>query len=567
MNAIHVIVALIYAFATTTAFFVAGYLWQNKGNRGAIPLIATNISVGAWIGLLFTATVTPAPINEIAAKALYLPLSTSVASIFLFALEYTGKEEYVTRKTAVLLSIHPIIGVVLAFVNPGELYIAMSEPTTIGIQEQWGVLFWIHATYSYGLIISAALIMLKFFFRNEKHIYKGQTILILLAIISGISLNAVYLLGGIVFNTSAIGTVIAMVLFTVAIVKYDLTNITPVAREKIVEHIRDGIVITDNDNKIVNVNGQAETILGITSDMIGENIIEKAENGFDEKYEKVISNVSNEEVIEYRNQHLRVQHEVMENNRGSDIGRLLIFEDITQRVEREEEMRRKNEQLDQFASTIAHDLRNPLSAAKGFLNTGLDEDNEEMLKEAQKQHERMQEMIEDILDLSKAGNEVSNTDEMKLKETVKQGWKHAETDTNELELLFDNTVTLKGDKTRVLQIFENLFRNAQEHNTDPVTVTVGLINNEKEQENSATENRSGIFIADNGTGIDATKREKVFEHGHTTNKDGTGFGLSIIKDIIEAHGWSVKITSSESGGAQFNIKNINSLKNKKVNDE
>ena len=63
----------------------------------------------------------------------------------------------------------------------------------------------------------------------------------------------------------------------------------------------------------------------------------------------------------------------------------------------------------------------------------------------------------------------------------------------------------------------------------------------------------GFFVADDGRGIPADERERVFERGYTTDPDGTGFGLAIVETIVEAHGWSVTAVESEDGGVRFEI--------------
>ena len=83
--------------------------------------------------------------------------------------------------------------------------------------------------------------------------------------------------------------------------------------------------------------------------------------------------------------------------------------------------------------------------------------------------------------------------------------------------------------------------NAIEHGGDDVTVRIGII--EPNQ----------LFIADDGSGISTEAREKVFSRGYSTATDGTGLGLSIVETICEAHGWTVTVTSSEHGGARFEI--------------
>jgi signal transduction histidine kinase len=66
---------------------------------------------------------------------------------------------------------------------------------------------------------------------------------------------------------------------------------------------------------------------------------------------------------------------------------------------------------------------------------------------------------------------------------------------------------------------------------------------------------TGFYVADDGPGIPEDDRERVFEPGHTTG-GGTGFGLPIVARIAEAHGWSVTVTDSETGGARFEIRSV-----------
>jgi signal transduction histidine kinase len=63
-------------------------------------------------------------------------------------------------------------------------------------------------------------------------------------------------------------------------------------------------------------------------------------------------------------------------------------------------------------------------------------------------------------------------------------------------------------------------------------------------------------VADDGPGIPPERRDLVFEHGFTDSPDGTGFGLAIVRSIVEAHGWTVSVTESETGGARFEVRGV-----------
>jgi signal transduction histidine kinase len=111
-------------------------------------------------------------------------------------------------------------------------------------------------------------------------------------------------------------------------------------------------------------------------------------------------------------------------------------------------------------------------------------------------------------------------------------------------LVVDDDLTFAVDPDRLQQLFENLFRNAIEHGGDDVTIRVGAIEN------------NGFYVEDDGPGIPEEKREDVFDSGFTTNRDGTGFGLAIVKEIVEAHGWTVSVADSDEGGARFEVTDI-----------
>lgn len=66
----------------------------------------------------------------------------------------------------------------------------------------------------------------------------------------------------------------------------------------------------------------------------------------------------------------------------------------------------------------------------------------------------------------------------------------------------------------------------------------------------------GFYVSDDGKGVPSNKREEIFEAGYSTNEAGTGFGMSIVRKIAEAHGWTVTLTKSNGSGARFEIRNV-----------
>ena len=220
--------------------------------------------------------------------------------------------------------------------------------------------------------------------------------------------------------------------------------------------------------------------------------------------------------------------------------------DITERKEREREIQRQNERLDEFASIVSHDLRNPLQVASGHLDIAQRECDSESLDTVADAHDRMKALISDLLTLAREGEAVHEPEAVDLASVASDCWATVETD--DAAFVTESDLTISADPRRLRQLFENLMRNATEHGGDDVTVSVG-----------ALDTGDGFYVADDGEGIPEDERGQVFESGWTTAEDGTGFGLSIVEEVAAAHGWDIAVTESADGGAQFEFTGVRTV--------
>ncbi|ELZ42633.1 PAS/PAC sensor signal transduction histidine kinase [Halorubrum coriense DSM 10284] len=221
-----------------------------------------------------------------------------------------------------------------------------------------------------------------------------------------------------------------------------------------------------------------------------------------------------------------------------EITRLVgVTRNVTERVERERQLRQQNERLGEFASVISHDLRSPLNVAQGRAALLAGQGESEHLDPLLQALDRMEAIVEDTLTLARQGNTISETESVSLTNLVGKCW--ATVDTGEATIEVVDEMTFQADPDRLRHVFENLFRNAVEHVGSDVTVRVGC------------HNEFGIYVEDNGPGIPVEKRDEVFEPGHSSAQGGTGFGLTIVKRIVEAHGWELSVTDGTDGGARF----------------
>ena len=211
------------------------------------------------------------------------------------------------------------------------------------------------------------------------------------------------------------------------------------------------------------------------------------------------------------------------------------------RAEREAERERQRERLERFASMVSHDLRDPLQTAKATLAVARAGD-EAALEELDGLFDRMDELIGDVLTLAKQGQTVGETEPVAVDEVAEAAWSTIEADRAALDIDVDAAPTVSADPERLRTLFENLFRNAVEHAGADVTIRVG-----------ALDDTLGFYVADDGPGFGDVDADRLFEYGYSTEADNTGFGLNIVYDIVEAHGWAITATTGRDGGARFEV--------------
>ncbi|MEF8851274.1 MAG: GAF domain-containing protein [Haloarculaceae archaeon] len=261
-------------------------------------------------------------------------------------------------------------------------------------------------------------------------------------------------------------------------------------------------------------------------------------------------------------------------------------ENALDRLDHERELERQNERLQEFASIVSHDLRNPLNVAIGRLELVREECDHEQLDDVAQAHERMESLIDDLLALARTGGASTDPRDVALADAVRRCWDNVET--GEATVVVETERTVRADPGQLRRLFENLFRNAVEHgSTGPDSQarqdSGGAGSSEpsvaggpdEAVEHDSTFRRSsptdegppehrdsrvtitvgdtddGFYVADDGQGIPPDERDRVFEPGYSTVDGGTGFGLKIVERTAAAHGWTVDVTESESGGARF----------------
>lgn len=241
---------------------------------------------------------------------------------------------------------------------------------------------------------------------------------------------------------------------------------------------------------------------------------------------------------------------------------LCLARDITRRKKAEDALKSLNRELEGYAETVSHDLRSPLTAirlagdnlktvlAKKDQVEDLDAEVTRIAEVVLASAAQAEALIEDLLDLAKAGQEAEDITEVDVSALVGRVMEEHENDISErgITVVMDEDLgTMKANSTHVYQVFSNLIDNAIRYNTskDPVVEVKYL---------GKTPSGQVYVVKDNGPGIPKAERENVFLPFYKGESGSTGIGLAIVQRIVEQYGGTVRVYSNGGTCFEFSIK-------------
>jgi PAS domain S-box-containing protein len=354
-------------------------------------------------------------------------------------------------------------------------------------------------------------------------------------------------------------------------ISFKTKAVTEIARSRellnqLFENAPMGIVLLDNERKVINLNKGFEAIFGydlhelrgnsLTDFIISPELTEESDRLNESAFKGEIDFV---ESFRYSKSGEKVHTmiyslPVMEKKKI--IGIYGIYIDIGQRINAEEELKTRNLELDNFVYKVSHDLRAPLASILGLINlTKLEETKEEQdyyVELMEGQVNKLDHFIRDILSHSKNLKMSVSSDKINFEEIVSKCFEdlsYLKATSKIVRKIIISEGDFYSDKWRISEIFRNLignaikYRNPQEPESI-VEVTVAI-------------NPKGckIIVVDNGIGIDQDKLPHVMEmfYRGTENSDGSGIGLYIVQKAVEKIDGTLEIWSKVNEGTKFQI--------------
>lgn len=555
---------LIAAAMVSVGLLVVAY--RSRDNRGAMGLIGVLVAAITWsvadaVRLSSTQITVKLLMNDV---RFFGPVLVTV-SVFLFAAEYTNREEWLTPERVAALFVVHAVTLVLVFTNTWHHLvrqdIAIDQSVDFVLMDiTWGPWYYVHALYSYLLLVAAAvMLLLKLSQSTDVQTYRGQALAILIATLVPWGMNAAFIAGVTKVDLTSLGFTVTGSMFAVAVFRYQILDILPIARSTVVDNMEEGYIVLGPNDNVVDVNEKATEILDVRKEHIIGTPIQAVYKGYQEILDRFEEEQETRDQINVERdgevRYYDVDISPIYDQRNEFTGRVVIIRDITaqerqqRQLERQkaqlerqkDQLERQNERLEDFASIVSHDLRNPINVVSGRIELARMSPDEKHFDEMEEGLERMESIIDDMLMMARQGQAVSKTELVSLPTIARDAWSNVDTKSATLDV--ECTREIQADRGRLLQIFENLFRNAIDHGRADVSVRVGDV-------------EGGFFVEDDGPGIPEPEREDVLEKGYTTADDGTGFGLSIVETAAQAHGWDIEISEGENSGARFEIHGV-----------
>ncbi len=327
--------------------------------------------------------------------------------------------------------------------------------------------------------------------------------------------------------------------------------------------MQEGVIAIDKDEKIITINSAAAKIFDFpVSKLKARYILEVARNfGLQKFIQRALATHEpvEEDIVITRDEDLtlNIHSTALYDSEERRIGTLIIFHNIT-RIRRLERMHKD------FAANVSHELKTPLTAIKGFIETLQEmlvnndtQQSEQFLKIIEKNVNRMIELINDLLALSRL-ERLQGTDiqfENQPMATLIQGAVnicHARINAKNITVSIDCPEDLNGRVDPILmeQAIINLVDNAVKYNPEGSQIAIAV---------TRQDNSLDIEIKDNGIGIDKEHLPKIFnrfyriDRGRSRNEGGTGLGLAIVKHIIQYHNGKIDVESIKGSGSCFKI--------------
>lgn len=551
--------ALLYVMAVLLSVVLAVLAWRMRPAKGAEWFALLMISAGMWaLGYMLGFFNRSFEWQMLMLRVEYLGPTGAPLFWMLFVLSYTHFDRWFNQRVVGLLAIVPltVYGLVLTVEQHQlmyqELWVTVEQGLVV-VRRTYGPAFWVIIGYDYTLV-TATLVMLILSAVRHSSMMRGQMVVLMIGASIPMGLNVLYVIDKNPFDPydpSSLAFVAAGMFGILAMGRFRLLNVVPVAHDLVVRNVNSGVVVIDVQGYVLEVNPVAEQVLGCRRDEVLGQVVFEA---FPEHHELLVKfqdvlEVKTEIAIGERFYELEVTP--LYGRLGRVSGRIIILYDIT-------EQKRLIAELDAYAHTVAHDLKNPLGIIRGYADF-IEEDFlddlpfelRECVQHISSTSQQMTEIVNALLMLAGVRRhgkvEALPLDMGEVVSGALGRLSRVFYDSGAEVVLPNEWPVALGYGPWVEEVWANYISNAVKYGGSPPVVELG-----------ADAGDNGVvrfWVRDNGAGIAEEDRGALFVEfsrlAQHKRSEGHGLGLSIVRRIVERLDGEVGMEQVADGGSRF----------------
>lgn len=555
--------------ATAISLLLAVYAWRRRPATGSTLFALLMLSVVQWtVAYSLEVTSTDLAIKLIWAKVQYLGIVILPVAWLAFALEYTGRESWLSAGNLSLLALIPALTFLLVMTNEAHglmwrrvvLYPTLPFPTLVREYGEW---FWVFTAFSYGCFLVASVYLFTGWRSEVTWLYRGQSIALLLGLLMPWAAHALYVAGLTAVDLTPFGFSLSGLVLAIYMLQLHLFDMAPVAYRAVMDSMVNGLLVVDRQGRIVDLNTAVQDILhqpapellGKPIDAVHPRLGAFLHDSPDRSLEITLGPAEKQRYYEAAVSHLQ-------DWRKKSRGHLLILHDIT--------ARKKVEQMrDDMTRAMVHDLRAPISNSwlalemfKKDLPASPPAGDHELLELTFANMEKTLDLVNNILEVSRleSGKMPLSCRAIDLPQLIAGVLKAqaSRAAKKQVQLHHDVASALPpawADASLVERVLQNLVDNGIKFSPAGGTVSVTAVPAPAGTNAATASPCLLISVSDSGPGIPPAFKERLFEK-FTTNgghQAGSGLGLAFCKMALAAHDETIWVDSKAGQGATFHF--------------
>lgn len=342
--------------SATTSLGITLIAWKRRTAPGAVGLMLFMLADTIWAATYAVRWMVAEPVAQLFwLDATYFGVAFHVTFLMIFALQFTGRAHLITRRNLILAAIVPFITLLLLWTDQWHgLFFGGYHST--GSILNGGPWFWFFVIYSYTQVFIVLGLFFQAFIRASG-LYRLQAAAILFGAFLPITGNVLGLIGFSPFpnlDLTPFIFIISGLIYAYGLFGFRMMDVVPVARHKLVDEMKDGVIVLDANKRIVDVNPAVQRLIGVSAGAIGHSSIEvlNACLHLDQVGDLTASSLIDIRVSENPPRDVELQISPLSDTQQKISGHLLILHEITERKQLEEEREKVNIRLRTLSAAI-----------------------------------------------------------------------------------------------------------------------------------------------------------------------------------------------------------------------